>query len=90
MARIQVVIDEVEREAFRAQAQRAGLSLSEWMRRAARVYLRESKPAGLTSAEALLDFFHALDAQQAQEGEEDSWEAHKARIAASKTPPRTR
>ena len=33
--RIQVVVDEVEREAFREQAEREGVSLSAWLRAAA-------------------------------------------------------
>ncbi len=36
MTRIQVLLDEAEREEFRRQAEREGVSLSAWLRRAAR------------------------------------------------------
>jgi hypothetical protein len=84
MARIQVVIDEVEREEFRARAQREGMSLSEWLRRAGRDRLAESNEPTLTTAQALRQFFDEIDSANSGKPPEDDWEVHEARIAASK------
>jgi hypothetical protein len=84
MARIQVVIDEVEREEFRARAQREGMSLSEWLRQAGRDRLAESAEPTLATVDALREFFDEIDRANSGLPAEDDWEVHEARIAASK------
>lgn len=85
MARIHVVIDEVERETFRAQARREGRSLSDWLREAGRAQLLQVRPSALSTAADLDAFFEAIDRRHGDEAAEEDWDAHKARIAASRT-----
>jgi hypothetical protein len=77
--RIQVVVDEVEREAFRAQAEREGVSLSAWLREAGRRRLEAERPR-LDTVEKLQAFFDSLPDQ---EGVEPDWEDHKRVIEQS-------
>lgn len=86
MARIQLLIDDVDRDAFRAQAVREGRSLSDWLREAGRARLADSKAAGLVSADDLRAFFIEIDANLPPGVAEDDWQAHKDRIAQSQTP----
>jgi predicted kinase len=86
MPRIHVVIDATEREAFRAQAQRDGLSLSEWLREAARERLERARSRPLRTTDDLEAFFRALDERRHDDGPEEDWESVKARIAQSRTP----
>lgn len=79
-SRIQVVLDSAEREAFRAQARREQLSLSAWMKAAARDRLAAAEdtpfpfdPVGLDS------FFAACDARRS--GTELDWEDAKRLVA---------
>lgn len=87
MARIQVLTDDAEREAFRAQAKREGRSLSDWLREAGLERLRRSAPAALDDADALDAFFDEIDQRHARdaEGAEEDWSTTKARIAAGRT-----
>jgi hypothetical protein len=80
--RIQVVMDEVEREAFRRAADREGLSLSDWLRRAGRERLRAAGEPGLGSVEALRAFFE--DCRRREGGREPDWQEHRAVIEESK------
>ncbi len=80
--RVQVVMDELEREAFRQAAAREGLSLSDWLRRAARTRLQASPPRRLSSVEALHTFFAECDKREL--GVEPSWEQHLVVIEESK------
>ena len=86
MPRIHVVIDAAEREAFRAQAQRDGQSLSEWLREAARERLERARARTLRSPDDLEAFFAALDDVRADDRPEEDWEVVKARIGRSRTP----
>lgn len=76
--RVQVVTDEVEREAFRHAAAREGISLSDWLRRAARERLRAAAQARLCSADDLRAFFHQCS--QRERGDEPEWLQHRAVI----------
>lgn len=89
MARIQVVIDPAEREVFRAAAERAGQSLSEWLREAGRQRLDRTPSQSLADDEELDRFFVEIDGHHARAGEarEPDWEVHKQRIVSSTTPP---
>jgi hypothetical protein len=84
MARIQVVIDESERERFRAQARADGMSLSEWLRDAGRRRLVARTPPRLATERDLRDFFSQLDAERdAKFGSapEDDWDYVKQSLA---------
>lgn len=79
--RVQVVMDEMEREAFRAAAAREGLSLSDWLRRAARGRLEAVEPPRIDSVERLRAFFDECDARES--GVEPDWHEHREVIEAS-------
>ena len=72
--RIHIVIDEREREAFRARATAEGVSLSEWMRDAARERLARERPATISSVDDLDRFF--ADRRESEPGAEPDWEQH--------------
>ncbi len=82
-SRVQVVMDEIEREAFRRAAASEGLSLSDWLRRAARDRLAASRPAKLSSSDDLLAFFDACDARE--KGDEPDWDQHRKVIEESRS-----
>lgn len=86
MSRIHVVINAAEREAFRAQAQREGRSLSEWLREAGRARLESARTEVLRSPADLPEFFAEIDARRSDDREEEDWESVKKRIATSRTP----
>jgi len=76
--RINLVVREDEKERYRASADRAGVSLSEWVREAAREKLaRESRGRRLDTVEDLRSFFAECDARHAGEGPEPDWEDHE-------------
>lgn len=85
MARIHVLIDEVEREMFRAQARKEGRSLSDWLREAGRDRLRQRRLPQLATAADLDAFFEAIDQRHGDEPEEEDWVVHKKHIAAART-----
>ncbi len=85
--RVQVVMDEIEREAFRQAAAREGLSLSDWLRRAARSRLEAAQPLVLSSIEGLRAFFEDCDASE--QGTEPDWDQHKKVIEESRAAGRT-
>ncbi len=80
MARIQVVIDEAERERFRACAKAEGLSLSEWLRGLGRERVAASQPRRLATRDDLLDFFDAIKRDHRAGEREEDWETTKARF----------
>ncbi len=86
-SRVQVLMDEVEREAFRRAASREGLSLSDWLRRAARDRLDAAQPPTLASVEDLRAFFGSCD--EREQGSEPDWQQHRAVIEESKASGRT-
>lgn len=81
-SRVQLVMDEVEREEFRRAAAREGLSLSDWLRRAARARLEAGRPPVLSSVEELRAFFRACDARE--QGSEPDWDQHRKVIEESR------
>ncbi len=83
MARIQVLTDDAEREAFRAQARREGRSLSDWLREAGRQRLQQAQQSRLRTPEDLDGFFAQIDARHGDAVREDDWEVHRARIERS-------
>ena len=77
------MIDEGEREEFRAVASAAGQSLSEWMRDAGRERLSASRPPRLVTESDMVDFFATVDADRAAAGvdaPEEDWDVIKARM----------
>jgi hypothetical protein len=73
-ARIHLVIDERERDAFRACAATEGRSLSEWLREAARERLQRQQPLEIKSVVDLDRFF--AERAAAETGTEPDWEQH--------------
>lgn len=74
--RIHLIIDEHERDAFRARAAVQGLSLSEWIREAARERLERERPMEITTVADLDRFF--AERRDAEDGKEPDWEQHLA------------
>ena len=80
--RIQIVMDEVEREAFRQAAAREGLTLSDWLRCAARDRLKAGQAGGFCSVDDLRQFFAAC--RQRETGHEPDWQEHHPVIETSR------
>jgi len=79
--RIQVIVEEHEKQRFRAAAQRASMSLSSWLKRCAFLALEESETAAPCDIGGLRQFFDQCDAQE--EGSEPDWSEQKHIIATS-------
>jgi len=81
--RVQVIVDEAERETFRRLAEERGQSLSAWLREAGRRREAEqtARPA-FSDAAALETFFAACDERET--GREPDWEDHRERIERSR------
>jgi hypothetical protein len=80
--RVQVILDEQEKELFQRQARREGLSLSAWLRRAGEQRLRsDARAPKIDSVTELRAFFSACD--EREEGREPDWEEHRAVLEAS-------
>ena len=76
MARVQLVIPDEDRDRFVRQAQNEGMTLSEWLRAAARQRLEEQQRSHPFESPAdLEEFFHACDALEGPEREPD-WQDH--------------
>lgn len=81
--RIHIVVDAEEKERYRRQADREGVSLSRWLRDAARRRLEAAQTRShLTTRDELEDFFRECDARET--GREPDWEAHRRTIDASR------
>ena len=76
MARVQLVIPDEDRDRFVHQARREGMTLSAWLRAAARERLRERQRAKpFQSPEDLEEFFRACNSLEGPEKEPD-WDQH--------------
>ena len=82
MIRVQVMMTEEERERFRDRANREGMSLSAWLRRAGRDLLSQERPGRMTP-DQLEAFFQACDEREG-DGVEPDWEVYKEMIHTSK------
>jgi CRISPR/Cas system CSM-associated protein Csm2 small subunit len=83
IVRVQVLIKEQEREAFRQVAEQEGKSLSGWLRESALDRLEATKAsAKMTSAADLRKFFKACDRRE--NGREPDWEEHLKTIEESR------
>ena len=84
MARVQLVIPEEDRDRFVRQAQSEGMTLSEWIRSAARQRLEEQQRSHPFESPAdLEEFFRACDALEGPE-REPAWQEHLAVIDESR------
>ena len=82
MVRVQVLMQEKEREEFRRLAERTGVSLSAWLRRAGLEQVsRQKEVTQLDSKEALHEFFTRCD--EREQGTEPDWQEHREVIQAS-------
>jgi hypothetical protein len=73
--RIQVVLENQEKAAFKAAASRAGMSLSAWIKGCATQALAARRNRDIPrTREALRAFFEACDA--VEEGVEPDWQEH--------------
>ena len=76
MARVQLLIPDEDRDRFRHQARIEGMSLSGWLRAAARQRLAEKqRSVPFESAEDLHRFFRECDALEGPKVEPE-WEEH--------------
>ncbi len=76
VARIHLIIGERERDTYRARAAADGVSLSEWLREAARAQLTKGRPERIANVEDLDRFFQACG--EAEDGTEPEWNEHLA------------
>ena len=81
--RIHLVMAEEEKARMERAAKAQGLTLSAWLREAARERLESVAPPGLSSVGELRGFFAQCDGRET--GREPDWEAHRQVIEASKT-----
>lgn len=85
MARVQLVISDEERDQFIRQARREGMTLSAWLRAAARERLEKRKwTKPFESVEDVEAFFSWCDTLEGQEPEPD-WSEHLKTINESKS-----
>jgi len=82
-SRVQVILDEAERESFRRQAEHEGKSLSAWLRDAGRRRLAEAGEPEIGTVDDLRRFFSALPDRECDEPEPD-WEQHREVIDSSR------
>jgi hypothetical protein len=81
-SRVQVILDEEERELFREAAAREGIPLSAWLREAGRERLAvQERRRQVTTAKDLRAFFAACDKRE--KGVEPDWEEHRSVIERS-------
>ena len=84
VARVQLVIPDEDRDRFVCQARSEGMTLSEWLRAAARRRLEDQQRSRPFESPAdLEEFFRACDALEGPEREPD-WQEHLAVIDKSR------
>lgn len=71
--RIQVILSDEEREAFRQQAAAQQMSLSNWLRQAGLKQLEDQRQRPIRTVDELREFFAT---RPEEEGPEPDWEAH--------------
>lgn len=81
--RVHIVMAAEERVAYRAAAERAGVSLSEWIREAARARLELAESLSLDTVEDLDAFFADCDQREGDDPEPD-WADHLTVMADSR------
>ena len=81
--RIHVVLDDRERDAFKARAVAERRTLSEWLREAGRMRLERDRPARLSTPDDLTRFFAVCDGRES--GQEPDWDEHLSIAARSRS-----
>ena len=85
MARVQLVIPDADRDLFVGQARREGMTLSAWLRAAARARLEDGRQVRrFESPEDVRAFFRACEALEGPEAEPD-WSEHLRVISESRS-----
>ena len=79
--RIHLVLAEEEKARLERAARKEGMTLSAWLREAAREKLMDSGPPELATASELTSFFS--DCDRREKGREPDWEEHRKVIDAS-------
>ena len=79
--RLHLVLETADKERYRRCAERAGQTLSEWLRAAAEEKAAAEASAGLDSAASLRAFFADCDAREP--GREPDWELQRALLEES-------
>ncbi len=86
MARVQLLIPDEDRDRYLYQARKEGMTLSAWLRAAARERLQKRQSVKpFQSPEELEEFFRACDRREGPEPEPD-WGEHLDRHPGPKTP----
>jgi hypothetical protein len=80
-SRVQVILSDEEREAFRQQAAAQQMSLSNWLRQAGLKQLESQQHRPLRTSEDLRQFFASLPEET---GAEPDWDAHLQVIGESR------
>ena len=84
MARVQLLIPDEDRDRFVHQARQEGLTLSAWLRTAARQRLAaQQRPHAFESADELGEFFQRCDEPEGS-GAEPDWDEHLTVIEESR------
>ena len=84
MARIQLVLPDEDRDRFVHAASAEGVSLSEWLRLAARERMQRGVDRqGFRTRNDLIEFFARVDST-AESGSEPAWEEHLDTINSSR------
>ncbi len=78
MARVQIIIPDEDRDRFFSQAKREGMTLSAWLRAAARERLDSQRQAKHLGSPAELEAFFRECNAKAGPGREPDWEEHLA------------
>ena len=81
--RIHLVLDQEEKAALERAARREGVTLSAWLREAAKEKLSSTEPPSLATTDELREFFDTCDAREV--GVEPDWDAHRRVIEGSMT-----
>lgn len=77
MPRVQVILDEKQREMFRQLAEREGLSLSAWLRQLGLERVRAEAGSGrIETVAAMQRFFRDCERRNRGKGREPDWEEH--------------
>lgn len=80
--RMHLVLETADKERYRRCAERAGQTLSEWLRAAAEEKAAAEASPALDSVQSLHAFFAACDARET--GAEPDWELQRALVEESK------
>ena len=81
--RVQVLLDPESRRLFQKLAEREGLSLSAWLRRAGEERAERQQGSSIQTVEALNQFF--LECAEREVGDEPEWDDHSRTMRRSRS-----